>query len=181
MNYHIKSGGSTSDIEYQTLKVQYDEANKQIKSLDDYFTGEGRNHQVVRKLMYNLDNVSTSDKIKANASYIFQNLGGNDKWYDGPIQLLNLGKNILNYGANYLGKLGNATGLTNNSYYNTAITEQAIMNSDSFLNLYKKNQKQYDVKKVQEWKKYFKDMIAEKTVEYEQDKYAARTGNVTLG
>ena len=181
MNYHIKSGGSTSDIEYQTLKVQYDEANKQIKSLDDYFTGEGRNHQVVRKLMYNLDNVSTSDKIKANASYIFQNLGGNDKWYDGPIQLLNLGKNILNYGANYLGKLGNATGLTNNSYYNTAITEQAIMNSDSFLNLYKKNQKQYDVKKAQEWKKYFKDMIAEKTVEYEQDKYAARTGNVTLG
>ena len=180
MKNHIKSGGSTSDVEYQTLKVQYDEADKQIKNLDNYFTGEGRNHQVVRKLMYNLDNVSASDKIKANASYIFQNLGGSGKWYDGPIQLLNLGKNILNYGANYIGKLGNATGLTNNSYYDTAITEQAIMNSDSFLNLYKKNQKQYDVKKAQEWKKYLKDMIAEKTVEYEQDKYAARTGNVTL-
>lgn len=180
MNYHVKSGGSTSDIEYQTLKVQYDEASKQIKNLDDYFTGEGRNHKVVRELMYNLDNISLSDKVKANASYIFQNLGGSGMWYDGPIQLLNLGKNILSYGANYIGKLGNATGLTNNPYYDTAITEQAIMNSDSFLNLYNKNQKQHNVKKAQEWKKYLKDAIAEKTVEYEQDKYAARTGNVTL-
>ncbi|QWM90615.1 hypothetical protein [uncultured phage cr61_1] len=181
-------GGRDSEY-YQGLKLKVDDLNKKILGLDDYFKGDGRRRDVIADLMYDKSNLSFGDKARINSEFASKDTWSHDE--SNPVK--KLGKfiadipkflvNEVQLGAHYLGKAANAVGLDNNKYYDDSITREVLKSDTAPLDLidltYRKNATGVNASKLNEYEKLYNKIINQKTVELNQDRYAARSGYLT--
>ena len=181
-------GGRDSEY-YQGLKLKVDDLNKKIQVLDDYFKGDGRQHDVIADLMYNKSNLDFGNKSRINNEFTLKNIpslgqGNIFKQFGNTISNLpNYITNTIQLGSHYVGKAMNAVGLTNNNYYDDSITREVLKSNTAPQDLidlmYRKNATGINATRLNEYDKLYNKIINQKTVELNQDRYAARTGYLT--
>lgn len=174
---------------YQGLKLKVDEINSKIKGLDDYFKGDGRQHDVIADLMYDKSTLDFGNKSRINNEFTLKNIpslgqGNIFKQFGNTISNLpNYLLNTVQLGSHYIGKAMNAVGLTNNKYYDDSITREVLKSNTAPQDLidlmYRKNATGINASRLNEYDKLYNKIINQKTVELNQDRYAARTGYLT--